>query len=206
MWTEKQVHFILLLVDQFGYTLMTLHDQASSTPARALPAEADFLPPLQRDRKVSLERQLVQALRAAIVSGRLRPGMRLPSSRCLAAELHINRNTIVNALEQLIAEDYLTGKVGAGTFVNHHLMVSSPVPMPSPSIEHARLATPHPGTTGSPRQPRTCSNFVSASPRRRRFHWPCGGSHGTQHCASSRQMTTARSPASQGCERLLRTT
>src|SRR6266699_1815337 len=123
MWTEKQVHFILLLVDQFGYTLMTLHDQASSTPARALPAEADFLPPLQRDRKVSLERQLVQALRAAIVSGRLRPGMRLPSSRCLAAELHINRNTIVNALEQLIAEDYLTGKVGAGTFVNHHLMV-----------------------------------------------------------------------------------
>jgi Bacterial regulatory proteins, gntR family len=127
---------------------MTLHDQASSTAARALPAEADFLPPLQRDRKVSLERQLVQALRAAIVSGRLRPGMRLPSSRCLAAELHINRNTIVNA--QLIAEDYLTGKVGAGTFVNHHLMVSSPVPMPSPSIEHARLATPHPGTTGSP--------------------------------------------------------
>jgi GntR family transcriptional regulator/MocR family aminotransferase len=144
MWTEKQVHFILLLVDQFGCTLMTLYDPASSTPARALPAEADFLPPLQRDRKVSLERQLVQALRAAIVSGRLRPGMRLPSSRCLAAELHINRNTIVNALEQLIAEDYLTGKVGAGTFVNHHLLVSSPVPMPSPSIEHARWLRPIP--------------------------------------------------------------
>jgi DNA-binding transcriptional MocR family regulator len=64
-------------------------------------AEADFLPQLERGSQISSEKQLVRAVREAIGSGRLRPGMRLPSSRRLAAELHVNRNTVVNALEQL---------------------------------------------------------------------------------------------------------
>ncbi|QBD77009.1 PLP-dependent aminotransferase family protein [Ktedonosporobacter rubrisoli] len=86
---------------------------------RRMPRPAvDFLPQLQRGGKVSLEQQLVLSLREAIVSGRLRPGMRLPSSRRLAAELQVNRNTVIKALEQLISEDYVIGKIGSGTFVN----------------------------------------------------------------------------------------
>jgi len=88
-------------------------------------AEADFLPQLERGSQVSLEKQLVRAIREAIGSGRLRPGMRLPSSRRLAAELHVNRNTVVNALEQLIAEEYVTGKPGSGTFVSEQIQLSS---------------------------------------------------------------------------------
>ena len=66
---------------------------------------------------VPLYRQLYQALRQAILAGRLSPGTRLPSSRELAAELGVSRNTIVNAFEQLLAEGYVEGKIGAGTYV-----------------------------------------------------------------------------------------
>jgi GntR family transcriptional regulator / MocR family aminotransferase len=88
-------------------------------------AEADFLPQLEHGSRISLEKQLVRAIRSAIESGRLRPGMRLPSSRRLAAALQVNRNTVVNALEHLMAEDYLTGKPGSGTFVSEQLSLSS---------------------------------------------------------------------------------
>jgi GntR family transcriptional regulator/MocR family aminotransferase len=64
-----------------------------------------------------LYRQLYQALRQAILTGRLSPGTRLPSSRELAMELGVSRNTIVNAFEQLLAEGYVEGKIGAGTYV-----------------------------------------------------------------------------------------
>lgn len=64
-----------------------------------------------------LYRQLYDALRDAILDGRLHPGGRLPSSRMLAAELGVGRNTVLAAYEQLAAEGYLEGQVGAGTQV-----------------------------------------------------------------------------------------
>src|SRR5215831_7572472 len=88
-------------------------------------AEADFVPQLVRGSQPSLEKQLVQAVREAIGSGRLRPGMRLPSSRQFAAELRVNRNTVVHALAQLVAEGYLTSHPGSGTFVSETIPRSS---------------------------------------------------------------------------------
>lgn len=67
--------------------------------------------------ELPLYRQLYDALREAILDGRLRPGGRLPSSRMLAAELGVGRNTVLAAYEQLTAEGYLEGQVGAGTQV-----------------------------------------------------------------------------------------
>lgn len=64
-----------------------------------------------------LFRQLYSGLRAAILAGRLEGGTRLPPTRQLAEELEISRKTVVNAFEQLIAEGYLEGKVGSGTYV-----------------------------------------------------------------------------------------
>jgi GntR family transcriptional regulator/MocR family aminotransferase len=64
-------------------------------------------------RRLALE----QALRAAIRSGRLAPQTRLPSTRTLAAELSLARNTVAVAYEQLIAEGYLTARTGSGTTV-----------------------------------------------------------------------------------------
>jgi GntR family transcriptional regulator/MocR family aminotransferase len=68
-----------------------------------------------------LYRQLYDGLRQAILSGRLRPGVRLPSTRSLASELGLSRNTVMSAYLQLFAEGYLEGKVGAGTYVARSL-------------------------------------------------------------------------------------
>ena len=62
-------------------------------------------------------RQIYEAIRRAILSGKLIPETRLPASRNLAKQLSVSRITVVTAYEQLLAEGYLEGKVGAGTFV-----------------------------------------------------------------------------------------
>jgi GntR family transcriptional regulator/MocR family aminotransferase len=64
-----------------------------------------------------LYRQAYRALRAAILDGRLAPGERLPSSRVLARDAKLARNTVLQAYEQLVAEGYADSRRGAGTFV-----------------------------------------------------------------------------------------
>lgn len=76
---------------------------------------------LDRADKNSLYRQLYENLRQAILARRLPGGARLPASRSLAAALNISRNTVTTAYDQLIAEGYLVGKTGAGTFVADEL-------------------------------------------------------------------------------------
>jgi GntR family transcriptional regulator/MocR family aminotransferase len=61
--------------------------------------------------------QIYRALRAAILECRVSPGTRLPTTRALADELGISRNTVVSAFEPLRAEGYIVSRVGAGTFV-----------------------------------------------------------------------------------------
>ncbi len=66
---------------------------------------------------VPMYRQLYEQLRAAILDGRLRPGAQLPSTRGLSEELAVARNTVMGAYEQLLAEGYLEGETGSGTYV-----------------------------------------------------------------------------------------
>ena len=61
---------------------------------------------------------VVDAIREAIRSGRLASGARLPSSRTLAADLGIARNTVARAYAELIAEGWLTSQHGSGTLVS----------------------------------------------------------------------------------------
>ncbi len=58
---------------------------------------------------------LMDAFREAIRTGRLAPGTRLPSSRVLANDLGLGRNTVVRAYSELINEGWLTGQHGSGT-------------------------------------------------------------------------------------------
>ncbi|MCP3916750.1 MAG: PLP-dependent aminotransferase family protein [bacterium] len=83
------------------------------------PLVGGLTPPLQIDPRGTepLQRQLGRALRAAIHSGALAPGARLPSTRALAADLGLSRNTVLYAYEQLEAEGYLVPRRGAGTYV-----------------------------------------------------------------------------------------
>jgi GntR family transcriptional regulator/MocR family aminotransferase len=64
---------------------------------------------------------LEAGLREAVSSGRLGSGTRLPSSRALAADLGIARNTVAEAYSQLVAEGWLTAKQGSGTRVAERL-------------------------------------------------------------------------------------
>ncbi|MBW8771629.1 MAG: PLP-dependent aminotransferase family protein [Gemmatimonadetes bacterium] len=62
-----------------------------------------------------LYRQVYEGLRDAILSGRLARGARLPSTRALAADLGVARNTVLLAFEQLRSEGYLYGRRGGGS-------------------------------------------------------------------------------------------
>lgn len=72
---------------------------------------------LDRASPQPLHRQLYAALRVAILTGRLRPGVRLPPTRVLAADLGVSRNTVLAAYDQLLAEGFIEGRVGSGTYV-----------------------------------------------------------------------------------------
>jgi GntR family transcriptional regulator/MocR family aminotransferase len=76
---------------------------------------------LGSDGRTPLYRQIYDRLRQGILSGNLRPGSKLPSTRALAAELGIARNTVLGAYEQLHAEGYLEGQLGSGSYVSKAL-------------------------------------------------------------------------------------
>lgn len=61
--------------------------------------------------------QIADAIITDIRSGRLQKGTALPGSRNLARMLEINRNTVVEALNVLLAEGWLVSKERQGTFV-----------------------------------------------------------------------------------------
>ncbi|MEU0385877.1 PLP-dependent aminotransferase family protein [Streptomyces chartreusis] len=86
-----------------------------------------------------LRRGLTDALREAVRSGRLAPGTRLPSSRALAADLGIARNTVADAYADLVAEGWLSARQGSGTRVADRTVVPPAGTAPHPR-ERARPA------------------------------------------------------------------
>lgn len=68
-----------------------------------------------------LYRQLYETVRAAILDGRLVPGSQLPATRTLATQLGLSRFTVMNAFAQLVAEGFMEGQAGAGSFVSREL-------------------------------------------------------------------------------------
>lgn len=62
-------------------------------------------------------RWIYEVLRRQILAGQLKAGTRLPATRDLAEQYGFSRGTIVSAFEQLIAEGYVEGRTGSGTFV-----------------------------------------------------------------------------------------
>jgi GntR family transcriptional regulator len=62
-------------------------------------------------------RQIIQQIEYAILSGRMRPGDRLPTIRSLAVELKTNPNTIARAYSELEIRGILATQVGSGTYI-----------------------------------------------------------------------------------------
>jgi GntR family transcriptional regulator/MocR family aminotransferase len=79
--------------------------------------------PLTIDRNVAtaLQIQIYGQIRQLILASRLTPGVRVPATRSLAAELGVSRNTIVLAYDRLVSEGYLETRPALGIFVNAEL-------------------------------------------------------------------------------------
>lgn len=80
---------------------------------------ASILPFLSVERSAAagIGNQIYNALRRAIDDGVLRSGFRLPSSRELARQTGVGRNSVHDAYQRLIVEGFLRGRSGSGTYV-----------------------------------------------------------------------------------------
>ncbi|WP_299845625.1 PLP-dependent aminotransferase family protein [uncultured Roseovarius sp.] len=85
----------------------------------ARPKDGAFIEGLVIDPQsgIPMHRQIYVNLREMILSGSLRGGARMPSSRALSQHLSVSRFTVVTALDQLTAEGYLRPIEGSGTYV-----------------------------------------------------------------------------------------
>ena len=98
---------------------------------------------------------LEDALRDAIRAGRLRTGTRLPSSRALAADLGVARNTVAEVYSQLIAEGWLTARTGSGTSVAPHRAPAPGAPVtarPEQAVPRYDLRAGAPDLSAFPRR------------------------------------------------------
>jgi len=75
----------------------------------------------------TLQTRIRQMVAEGILSGRLRPGERMPSSRRMAAHLGISRITVTLAYADLVADDFLTAQGRSG------YRVSEGAPQPRPA-------------------------------------------------------------------------
>lgn len=110
-----------------------------------------------------LSRQIYQQVRAAVLSGVLGADTKLPATRAMAAQLRVARASVVAAYEQLLAEGYVEGRPGSGTFVSTDFVdhsgsprlrptrrVVRPRPLPDPAQAFADFERPTAQTEGRP--------------------------------------------------------
>ena len=115
---------------------------------------------LSQQDNMPLHRQLYEAMRRAILDGKLGAGDRLPSSRELTQDLQLSRNTVVAALNQLAVEGYLVSRVGSGTYVNDN------IPRNQTRTRHAHIPVhlPRLSRRGTALSSTFCANQLEVQP------------------------------------------
>jgi len=116
-----------------------------------------------------LYQQVYRALRAEILSRRLAPGARLPSTRALAADLGVSRNVAMLAYEQLLGEGYAQARTGSGTIVAPALPGTFPTARSGAELHFAAPAPP-----SQARLARAGTRAVDIA-RRTRLQWDLRG-------------------------------
>lgn len=88
---------------------------------------AEYLTTLRLDAALPtpLFRQLYAAIKSGILAGKIQPATQLPPTRALALLLGISRQTVLNAYSQLMAEGFLSGAIGKGTFISDSLPLAA---------------------------------------------------------------------------------
>jgi GntR family transcriptional regulator/MocR family aminotransferase len=100
---------------------------------------AELMVPVRPDAGQPLQQQIFTGLRRAILTGAVKPGERLPSTRQLASGLGVSRTTTLLAFEQLIAEGYVVTRRGSGAYV-----ADLPDDVPGPWRVHEIRTVRHP--------------------------------------------------------------
>jgi GntR family transcriptional regulator/MocR family aminotransferase len=91
---------------------------------------------------------LLDALRGAVLDGRLPSGARLPATRLLAGELGISRGVVVEAYQRLVDEGLVTARTGVGTVVASVAPAGArPAVAGDPAVRPLRLPLPPPAGT-----------------------------------------------------------
>src|SRR3954451_10523863 len=104
---------------------------------------------LDPDRAGTTSHDLFEQLRAAILTGRLAVGDRLPPTRDVAAELGISRSTVTTVYGRLAAEGFIEGRAGAGSFVAR--VATAPDPSRPAALEPTpRIVAPDVWPAGEP--------------------------------------------------------
>ncbi|MBS9803554.1 PLP-dependent aminotransferase family protein [Bacillus toyonensis] len=83
------------------------------------------------DKKVPKYRQIIDYMKEKIENGEWPIGSKIPSQRQLAKLFHVNRSTIITALDELMADGLIQGQIGAGTIVTNNtwsLLATNPPP------------------------------------------------------------------------------
>ncbi|MDQ0455707.1 FadR/GntR family transcriptional regulator [Rhizobium paknamense] len=88
--------------------------------------------------KATLVTQLVEKLRAAILSGEFRPGDRLPSEAQMTQDYEVSRTVIREAVAALKSDGLVEPRQGAGVFV---LALPTPVSLPFQNVDSARVSS-----------------------------------------------------------------
>ncbi|MFC4303684.1 PLP-dependent aminotransferase family protein [Cohnella boryungensis] len=92
-----------------------------------------------------LFRQIYETFRRRILQGELQSGEKLPSTRELASSLQVSRTVIVEAYEQLLAEGYIEGRHGSGTYVAEGAYLQTVGAAPEGPVPGLALSSPLPG-------------------------------------------------------------
>ena len=170
MWSFQPDHYSCTFPCYWGEDMKrasgrdTRRTAAQRSPERTRAAGIVPHAPLNARSREPLYEQLYRSYREAIVDGRLIPGSRLASTRVLAGELGVSRFTVVNAIERLRAEGYLTARKGSGTFVNATLpdlaIRVRPRSRSTAAPQHLRASPPRLSARGS-----AMSKVVITGPR-----------------------------------------
>lgn len=98
---------------------------------------------LDRTSRMPYIRQIYEHVRLKVLRGELRGGERVPATRRLAADLGVSRTVVVEAFAQLLAEGYLEGREGSGTYVAAGARLEPwPAAPPVPAATPADAAAP----------------------------------------------------------------
>lgn len=120
---------------------------------------------LDKDGQQPMGRQLYKRIRQMILQGTLAPAARLPSSRALAHELGLARNTVLEAYDQLLAEGYLEARQGSGTRVACGIAAVQELPEQHPA-QLPMAPTVHPAQSAAIIHFRSGIPALDAFPRR----------------------------------------